>query len=127
MSKASDLAWAIHRVLGVSATSESLVAVELEITKAYPAPAATLTPVQLAVLRYWAAHQAAHGVWPTLEAAGTHFGRSKVSIYETCGALVRKGFMVKAAGGKTARSLMVASGVEIPGGPVEPLAVPVGV
>lgn len=126
MGKSSDLAWAIHKVLGVSATSESLVAVEREIVKTYPQPSATLTPVQLGVLRFWAAYRMARGVWPTLEEAGVHFGRSKVTIYETCGALVRKGFMVKAAGGKTARSLMVASGVEIPGGPVEPLAVPVG-
>lgn len=126
MSKAYDLAWSIHEVLSVTATADSLAAVEREIAKAYPAPSATLTPVQLAVLRYWAAYHKARGVWPTLQEAGAHFDRSKVTIYETCHALIRKGFIVKATGGKMARSLSIVEGVDVPGGPVEPLAVDVG-
>lgn len=74
----------------------------------------TLTPRQVEVVRLIRGSRDRRGYSPTLHEMAKALGVGKVTVYEHVSALVRKG-VLRREGGRTARNLTIAEGVEVPG------------
>ncbi|MBN1943117.1 MAG: transcriptional repressor LexA [Phycisphaerae bacterium] len=66
----------------------------------------TVTPRQLAILRYIRDSRTANGYSPTMQEIGDHLGLTKVTVFEHVGALEKKGLLLRGAK-HSARSLRV--------------------
>jgi repressor LexA len=72
----------------------------------------TLTPRQLAILRYIRDYKRSHGYSPTMQEVADQLGVTKVTVFEHVGALVKKGLLRRLP--YKARSLELTSQVSFP-------------
>lgn len=60
------------------------------------------SPREKALRTYWDDYRASHGLWPTLDEAADHFGKSKTTVHAQLRGLQEKGWM--SCTGRKARS-----------------------